>query len=181
MPIRSRLVSLLSITLLTSIAAMLSVQTAVAADPIRIGFVNTAQLLEEAPQAEAGSRKLEAEFSPRQRRLVELQQEVQRLEERLGRDEAVLSEGQKRELERDVVAKRRDLRRGEDEFREDLNLRRNEELARVQQLIFETIVKVADEGGYDLILSDGVLLATERVDLTRQVLQRLSRNAERAN
>ncbi len=147
---------------------------AAAAEP-KIVFVNTVRVLEEAPQAEAASRKLEAEFSPRQRRLVEQQEALQRLEERLTRDEAVLTEAQRRNLERDITSQRRDLRRGEDEFREDLNLRRNEELAALQQQVFETIVALAEERSYDLVLTDGVLLASERVDITDEILARLAR------
>jgi outer membrane protein len=129
--------------------------------------------METAPQVENANRRLEQEFAPRQRRLVSAQQEIKTLEERLTKNEAIMSEAESRKLRRDVREKKRDLRNQEDEFKEDYNLRRNEELEAIQQTIHKIIQTLAEEQSYDFILSEGVVHASSRVDITDQVLKRL--------
>ncbi|MDX1605346.1 MAG: OmpH family outer membrane protein [Candidatus Competibacterales bacterium] len=143
---------------------------------LRIGVVNAARLLDEAPQAKQALKRLEEEFQPRDQRLLELQRHVRDLEDRLLDRGRELSDGERRELERELRDQRRDLRRTEDELREDFNLRRNEELSKLQQLIIETIVGLAKKERYDLILNqDTVIFAGDRVELTGKVLQQLQR------
>lgn len=140
---------------------------------LRIGFVNAARVLEEAPQATAARDNLQQEFAPRDRELVAMQKEIKALEEKLGRDAAVMSEAEQRNVERDVLARKRDLKRSQDVFREDFNIRRNEELGKLQRLVVETIRSIAKEQKYDLMLTDGVLFASDQVEITEQVLKRL--------
>lgn len=140
---------------------------------LRIGFVNAAKVLEEAPQAAAARDNLQQEFAPRDRELVSMQKEIRALEEKLGRDAAVMSETERRNLERDILNRKRDLKRSQDVFREDFNLRRNEELGKLQRLVIETIRAVSKEQNYDLMLTEGVLFASDRVDVTNVVLQQL--------
>jgi outer membrane protein len=146
---------------------------------LRIGFVNAAKLLEEAPQAAAARDNLQQEFAPRDRELVSLQKEIKALEEKLGRDAAVMNETERRNLERDILNRKRDLKRSQDVFREDFNLRRNEELGKLQRLVIETIRSVSKEQNYDLMLTEGVLYASDQVDVTDQVLQRLKDQGSR--
>ncbi len=147
----------------------------------RIGFVNLGRVSAEAPQAEAARAKLEEEFSPRDREIAAEQSDIRNLEDRLSRDGAIMSEEEQRRLQRDVVSRKRELRRIQDEFREDFNMRRNEELGRLQRYIFETISGVAERNGYDLVVSDGVVYASDQVDITDLVLDRLRRDYEAGN
>jgi len=142
---------------------------------LKIGVVNTAQLLQEAPQAQSSSKSLENEFAPRERKLLESQKEIKEKEERLMRDSAVMSESERRKAERDLLSMRRDLKRSQDEFREDLNIRRNEELGKLQRIISKIIDDLAKEKGFDLILGENVIYATDRIDITRQILDRLDK------
>lgn len=144
-----------------------------AAAEIKIGVVNPAALLEKSPQAEAARKRLEREFAPRDRELVRKQKALRKLEERLARDGAVMSEAERRKLERQIRIQRREIKRAQDEFREDFNIRRNEEFGRLQRRVYQAIVGLAKEEKYDLILGDGVIYAGERVDITGKVLRRL--------
>ncbi|QKT02436.1 OmpH family outer membrane protein [Ectothiorhodospiraceae bacterium 2226] len=155
------------------VGVLLSAMPTAWADALKIGVVNTARVLEEAPQAEAASKKLEAEFAPRERELVNAQRQLKNLEDRLARDGAVMSEAERRNLERDIMGLRRDVNRGQEEYREDLNMRRNEELGRLHRRVYEVIVALAKDGNFDVLLGDTVLYASEQVDLTDQVIQRL--------
>ena len=159
-------------TVLLSFIVALPMTVAIAAD-IKIGVVNTPKILDQAPQAEAATKKLEQEFAPREKAIVESQKKLQSMEEKLDRDGAIMSDAEHKKLERDVVALKRDLRRDQDEFREDLNMRRNEELGKLQRRIKDVIDVLAHEGKYDLILYEGVVYASDKVDITDQVLDRL--------
>lgn len=79
-------------------------------------------------------------------------------------------------MERQIVAKKRDVKRSREEFTEDLNIRRNEELNKLQKLIYDTIQGLAVDLGFDVILGDSVLYASKRIDVTEQVLARLKKN-----
>ncbi len=157
---------------IASLWFILAFATVNAAD-LKIGFVNAVKLMETAPQVEQANKRLEQEFAPRQQRLVSAQQEVKNLEDRLAKDSNIMSESEANKLNQNIREKRRDLKRQQDEFREDYNIRRNDELDKLQKRIIEVIQAIAKEEKYDFILSDGVVWASSRVDITEQVLQRL--------
>lgn len=163
----------------TSLGLSLGSVTAAAADAARIAFVNTPQVLEQAPQAEAVRNTLQSEFAPRDAKLVAEQKKVKDLEEKLARDGAVMSEEERRKLERDILGQKREIKRARDEFTEDFNIRRNEELSKMQRDIALSIVTLAKEKGYDLILENGVIYASERVDITKEVIDRLRLDYEK--
>ena len=141
---------------------------------LKIGFVNVAKVLEKAPQAEKAKKRLEKEFSPRDKQLVSQGKEIKKLEEKLSRDAAVMSESERRRLEKDIIAKKRDAKRSQQEFKEDFNMRRNEELTKLQRRIMEAIKALAKDEKFDLLLTDGVILASQQVDVTNQVQEKLS-------
>ena len=153
------------------VAGMLAAQAASA--EMKVGFVNVAKVLELAPQAEAARNRIEQEFAPKDRELLQQQKEVRALEDRLVKNAAVLSEAERQRQEGEIRASKRELRRAQDEFREDLNLRRSQELSKLQQKVTEVIQTLAKAENYDLIVSDGVIFAGQRVDITDMILERL--------
>jgi len=152
--------------------------TAVAAEAARIAVVNIPQVLEQAPQAEAVRNRLQSEFAPRNAKLVAEQKKVKDLEEKLARDGAVMPDEERRKLEREILGQKRDINRTRDELTEDFNIRRSEELSSMQREITLSIVGLAKEKGYDLILENGVIYASERVDITKDVIERLKQDYE---
>ena len=86
-----------------------------------------------------------------------------------------MSEAEVGKLERDVLNKKRDLKRDQDEFREDINFRRNEELAKIQKIVFEAVQKVSKDNGYDIVLSEGVVFASAKADMTQLVIDVLNK------
>lgn len=145
---------------------------------LKIGFVNVPRVLEKAPQAEEAKKRLEREFSPRDKQLVAQQKEIKGMEDKLARDSAVLGETELRKLERDIVNKKREAQRAQAEFSEDFNIRRNEELGKLQRGIFEAIKAIAKEENYDLLLTDGVVFANEQIDITDRVQKRLNQSPQ---
>ncbi len=145
------------------------------AQEIKIGFVNSARVLQEAPQAERARIKLQSEFAPRDKKIVVMQKALKKLEDKMSRDSAVMSEVVRKKKERKLLTMKRDLKRAREEFNEDLNLRRNEELSDLQQKVYDAIVSLAKEEKYDVILGDSVMFASKRVDITEKIIKRLSK------
>ncbi|MGR8997775.1 MAG: OmpH family outer membrane protein [Gammaproteobacteria bacterium] len=141
---------------------------------LKIGFVNIPAVLEKAPQAEKAKKRLEQKFSPRDKQLVAQQKEIQSMEEKLTRDASVMSNSEKNNLEKDILNKKRDAKRAQQEFSEDFNASRNEELGKLQRRIVEAVRAIAKEQDYDLLLTDGVIYANDQIDITAQVQQKLS-------
>jgi len=139
----------------------------------KIGFVNTVKLMEQAPQAKAASSKVESEFAPREKELVALQKKIKGLEDKLNRNGAVMSQSEQQKLERELRSKQREFKRNQDEFRQDLNIRRNEELSKLQRQLYHAIVSLAKKENFDLVVSDSVIYASDRIDITDQVLSKL--------
>ena len=141
---------------------------------LKIGFVNIPAVLEKAPQAEKAKKRLEQEFSPRDKQLVAQQKEIQNMDEKMTKDAAVMGESARVNLEKEILNKKRDAKRAQQEFSEDFNVRRNEELGKLQRRIVEAIREIAKDQNFDLLLTDGVIYASDKIDVTSQVQQKLS-------
>ena len=163
-----RIVNLAFAALLASGAAM-----AQAAD-YKIGFVNTERLFREAAPAKRAQQKLEKEFAARDGEIQKLTKQVRDLQTSLDKDGATMPEADRRNKERDLANLSRDLTRSQREFREDLNLRRNEELAGLQERANKVIQQIAESEKYDLILQDPVVYASQRIDITEKVIKALA-------
>lgn len=163
----------ISMTLaLVAILGLNAAQSAQAAD-LKIGVINVAKLLDSAPQTKSALAGLQEEFAPREKELVAQQQELVAQQEALQRDAAIMSDAERRSSEQSLREKQRDLARKTGQFREDANMRRNEELGRLQRVLLDEVNAYANSNGFDLIIGDGVLFARGEVDITDQVLARM--------
>ena len=138
----------------------------------KIGFVNTARVLKEAPQARKVEERLKAEFGPREAQLKEKRGEILTLEEQIKSDSGLDSTA-RRKLEREIRLKVSQLKFLEQEFREDQNLRRNEEIRELQQVISNVLKRQGDSGKFDLILTEGVSYVSDQIDITSQTIEML--------
>jgi len=163
------------LALLACAALALAIATgpAAAAD-YKIGFVNTERLFREATPAKRAQAKIEKEFATRDAEIQKLAKQVRDLQASLDRDGPTMSDSDRRNKERDLANQSRDLTRMQREFREDLNLRRNEELAGIQERANKVIQQIAESEKYDLILQDPVVYASQRIDITDRVIKALA-------
>ena len=166
----NKLVKFISVAMLIAVATN---PVSALAEALKIGAVNAVRVLEQSPQAEAAKSKIEKEFAPRDRKLVAEQKKVKEMEDKLAKDGAIMGESERKQFERDLISKKRDLKRSQDEFREDLNFRRNEEFAKIQKDIVQAIQKVAEEDGYDIILGESVIFASPKADISNKVIEKL--------
>ncbi|MGM0553561.1 MAG: OmpH family outer membrane protein [Pseudomonadota bacterium] len=142
-----------------------------------VAFVTMNRILEDSPQAEEAMRELEREFSPRDAELVAEREELQGLRDQLERDGDLMSPSERADLEREFSQRSREFRRAQESFSEDLNVRRNEELAKLQRRINEAIEELARAREIDLILTErNVLYASERIDITDDILAAMQRD-----
>lgn len=153
----------------------LSVQTggAQAQETPRIGFVSTERLLRDAAPAKAAQQKLQLEFSKREKELQEMAARLKQLGERFDRDSPVLGDSDRARRQREIADLDKDFQRRQREFREDLNQRRNEELAQVVERANRVIRQIAEKERFDFILQEAVY-ASPRVDITERVLKALA-------
>lgn len=145
----------------------------VAAESPKIGFVDAVKLIESAPQGEESLKKLEQEFSPRDREIRQLRAELRDAEAELDKNAPVMKQADIDQAQLEIAALSRRIKRLQQEFKDDYNLRRNEELARLQQIVTEAIIEIAESEGYDLIVQQAVY-ASSSINLTEKVLEKLS-------
>lgn len=145
----------------------------------RIGYVDMKRLLDEAPQVSAGRSQLAREFEDRNDELKIMERRLDTMEQRLVDESASLSEEQRINLEWEIRSLRREINTTRQQLSDDLNIRLNEELAQVDDQVEQAIRTIAAEQGYDLVLSSPVEYASDRIDLTDQVLQRLRERFQR--
>lgn len=151
-----------------------------AAQDIKIGVVNVPVLMEQAPQAKVAMDALQEEFAPRQRNILAKQKELEDLNTKVQRDLAVMGETERRNAEMELRDLQRDVQRLQNEFREDLNLRRNEELGNLQRSLLKEVQDYAETENFDLVVGDGVLYASSAVNITEQVLRAMEANFQAA-
>ena len=155
------------------LAALAVGVSATAHAELKIGVVSVPQLIEESPQAKGAMQALQDEFMPRRREIETQQKELKAREDKLTRDSAVMSESERSKAEKDLRDGQRELQRRQNEYVEDLNVRRNEELGKLQRTLLQEVQTYAKAQGYDLVIGDGVLFAKEGINITPAVLGNL--------
>ncbi|HNP34666.1 MAG TPA: OmpH family outer membrane protein [Woeseiaceae bacterium] len=160
----------LSLTLVCALALPATAQD------LKIGVVNVPLLMDRAPQTKAAMDALQEEFAPRQREFTASAKELEDLTAKLKTDAAVMGETERRNAEKKLRDLQRDVQRMQNEFQEDLNLRQNEELGKLQRSLLVEVQGYAQEQGYDLVVGDGVLFASKAVNITEEVLRTIESN-----
>ena len=147
-----------------------------AAQETKIGVVSLPALIERAPQTKIAMDALQEEFAPRQREFLAKQKEFEELTAKAQKDFAVMGETERRNAEKDLRDLQREVARLQNEFREDLNLRQNEEYGILQRSMLKEVQDYAQQQGFDLIVGDGVLFASSAMNITEQVLRVVEAN-----
>ncbi|HZX33137.1 MAG TPA: OmpH family outer membrane protein [Rhodocyclaceae bacterium] len=147
--------------------------TGVSAAELKVGYVNTQRIFRDAPAAVKAAKKLETEFSKRDAELQQMAKKLQGMQEKLEKESVTMSESDRRAKEREFADLSRDFQRKQREFREDLNLRQNEENAAVIEKANKAIKQIAEAEKYDLILQD-VVWVSPRLDITDKIIKALA-------
>ncbi len=159
--------------LMLAAATLLASSNLVAAAELKIGFVKLERLFKEAAPAVKAQKKIEKEFASRDQELQKLGKQARELQTALERDGVTMAESERRDKEQDLARLNRDLQRMQRELREDLNLRKNEELAAVLERANKVIQQIAESEKFDLILQEAVYISP-RIDITDRVIKALA-------
>ncbi len=146
---------------------------ALAAQEVKVGYVNSERILRDSNPAKAATAKLEQEFSKRDRELQDIGTKLKASADRFEKDAPVLAESERNRRQRELAELDRDFQRRQREFREDLNQRRNEELQSLLERAQRIVRQIAELEKYDLIVQDAVFFSS-RVDITEKVLRALN-------
>lgn len=144
------------------------------AQETKIGVVSTERIFREAAPYKAAQVKIEQEFSKRQKELQDLANRLKAMADKLDKDAAVLSDTDRAKRQRELAEVDKDFQRTQREFKEDLNQRRNEEMANVIDRTNKVIKQIAEAEKYDIVLQEAVYISP-RVDITDKVLKALSK------
>ncbi len=156
----------------TSIGLLAGTTSAIAQE-IKVGIVNSERILREAQMARTAEQRLEAEFAKRDKEMQDLGARGRSLAEKLEKESAVLSESERGRRQREVAELDRDFQRKQREFREDLNQRRNEEMAQIQERAQRIIRQIAEAEKFDLIVQEAIFNSA-RIDITDKVIRLLN-------
>ena len=157
---------------LASLMSILFVAGEAAAE-LKVGYVNTQRIFRDAPAAQKAGKKLEGEFAKRDQELQRMAKQLQGLQENLEKNSVTMAETERRAKEKEFGELSREFQRRQREFREDLNLRQNEENAAVIEKANKAIKQIAEAEKYDLILQD-VVWVSPKLDITDRVIKALA-------
>lgn len=167
--IASRIVSLILPVLL---AGSLFASPALA--ETKIGYVNTERVFRDSQLAVKAQKKLEKEFQGREQDIQKMVKQARDLQSSLEKDALTMSEADRTKKQKDLANLSRDIQHAQREFREDLNQRKNEEFAAVQDRARKAIIEIAEKEKFDLVL-ENVVYASPKIDITERVLKALDR------
>jgi outer membrane protein len=159
------------LTLMT-LALLLGAPAAHAAD-LKIGFIDAERINRESAPAERASKQLEKEFAPRAQELQRREAQIKLMQAQLEKESMTMSESDRRGKEQELARASLDFQRLQREYREDLNLRRNQELSTLFERANRVIKQIAESEKYDLILQEAVYRSS-RIDITDRVLKALA-------
>jgi outer membrane protein len=142
---------------------------------LKVGFVQVDKILQEAPQTIESNKKLEKEFSSRTDKLKADVKSLKERESSFSKDALTMKDSERDTKEKSLSQLRVDVQRKERELREDINIRRNEELGGLQEQINKAVTSVAKAEGFDLVLYNGVAYASEKIDITDKILKSLGK------
>lgn len=155
------------------LAAVIALAGAPAFAQMKIGVLDYGRLMDESPQGKALLETLRAEATAKQRELQTQATQLRQKQEKLTKDRATMSADQVSRAEKEIRDGQRDLARRQQEIEDDFNARRNEEVPKLERLLFQEVTAYAKSQNFDLVLSQGVFYATPAIDITPAILQAL--------
>ncbi|MFB0936823.1 MAG: OmpH family outer membrane protein [Propionivibrio sp.] len=164
-------------TFLVALMVSLPVSYVSASESVKIGYVNTQRIFRDAPTAVKAAKKIEAEFSRRDQELQGMAKQLQGLQQSLEKNAVTMTETDRRAKEKELNELSREFQRKQREFREDLNLRQNEENAAIIEKANKAIKQLAETEKFDLIVQD-VVWASPKLDITEKIIKALAADSK---
>ena len=161
--------------IIVTLFVLAACNNAMAASDLKIGFVSVQDLLTQAPQVEAVNAAMIARFGGKKQELQDLEAGIKTMQENYKRNELVMTEDKLEELKTKLIGKVQAFKQKEATLAQEVKVMRNQELAVLQKAVRDIINDIAKRDNYDLILSEGVVFATEKLDITESVLEEMKK------
>ncbi|MCU6433606.1 OmpH family outer membrane protein [Undibacterium sp. Jales W-56] len=140
----------------------------------KVAIFDSQRVMRESGPAKAAEEKIKQEFSKRGKELDDFGAKIKALAEKLEKDAPVISESDRIKRQRELADLDQDFKRKQRIFNEDLNQRKNEEIAALVDRAVKAVKQIAEAEKYDIVLQDAVYF-NPRVDITDKVLKALSK------
>jgi outer membrane protein len=140
-----------------------------------IAVIDPTRIVEQSPQYEAARAQLQKEVSDREQKLTEQQKQIAELQKKLASDAALMSQDELQRLQTDIRNRDRKVKYAQAEFREDFSLRQTELRTKLAKQVEEVVAELAREENIDVILSEGLVYYSKRIDISEKVIERLRR------
>ncbi len=160
--------------MLPMVLALAAIATSAQAE-IKAAYINSARILQEAPQAKSATEALKKEFAQREKALRKLKTEIDKMTADLKKDGAIMSAEQRSKKEAEILEKRRKFQFDAQSLKEDVDLRRRQEVQKLRTSITRVIKRYAKKKGFDFIFTDGVAFASDKVNVTDDILKELKK------
>jgi outer membrane protein len=157
--------------LLFSMFLLLPASVSAEMELFKIGYVVVERVLKEAPQTASSNKKLEKEFKSRTDGLQKKVKSIQKQEKDFNKNSVTMSSDERQKAQKKIQNSKIEIQRIERELREDIDIRRREEIGKLQQKINEAIEEMAKKDKYDLILYQGVAYASKEIDITDELIK----------
>lgn len=154
---------------------VLTASSSFAADNLKIGVVSVEKVLGKAPQVEAINAAMLKRFGGKKDELKGIEKEIKDMQENYQRNELVMTEDKLKSLKNTILNRIKIFKQKEATLGQEVTTMRNQEFSVLQQSIRAIIDDVAREGDYDLILSDGVVYADKRIDISDKILDKMKK------
>ena len=159
--------------LVISVLALLSFNTC--AETIKIGYIDTNQVINNLPQYQQSVDKLSKEFEPKKQELLDLFKHIELLRAKIN----IINNSENKkslEIELSKLASLEESFRQETEFwQEMMNNKKIELLQKIELLINTTINDIALSESFDLILYENAAYVSEKVNITNKVVERIQK------
>jgi len=164
---------------LITASLLVLMSTVVFAAELKIGVIDLREILQKSPQMIAISKQLKKQFATREEKVITAQKSLKNEMDKLHRDGPVMSSDERSKLESKIVAEKRKFERVQQEYREDVMAAQNQSMQKLLAKLDKVVKQIAAEGHYDLILQkEGVPFASNRVDISGQLLKALNKSSK---
>lgn len=158
------------------LVGLLAITTSAAtfAADTRIGVVDLQKIMQTSSQMKGIQEKLEKEFKPRRDNLIAMEETLKKDMEAFKRDTAVLSQSQRKALEKKIVSEQQEFERNGQQYQQELSTAHNEAMEEFYNKIRAAIAKVAEAQSYDLVFQkDAAPFSVDKLDMTAKVMQEI--------
>lgn len=142
------------------------------AKEFKIGYINAQHLLDSSPQLIQANQTILEEFSPKREALLALGEDFKVQLDEFNQDKDSLSEKEIKTRLEALRTAEQNFKEQEFELTEQLNLRKQEELEKIQTVLREAIKAIAEKHKFDLILQN-LAYASEKANITPLVSSKL--------